>query len=71
MSLVSTLVAWFFAASFLIPLLMDYGAMDFTGTLLRGFVKPLFKLPGRSAIDLVASWIGNCKCWRSADKLPI
>lgn len=60
MSLVSTLVAWFFAASFLIPLLMDYGAMDYTGTLLRGFVKPLFKLPGRSAIDLVASWIGNC-----------
>lgn len=60
MSLVSTLVAWFFAASFLIPLLMDYGAMDYTGTLLRGFVQPLFKLPGRSAIDLVASWIGNC-----------
>lgn len=60
MILVSTLVSWFFMASFLIPLLMDFGAMDYTGTLLRGFVKPLFRLPGRSAIDLVASWIGNC-----------
>lgn len=60
MSLVATLVSWFFVASFLISLLMDYGAMDYTGTVLRGFVKPLFRLPGRSAIDLVASWIGNC-----------
>lgn len=27
--------------------------------MLRGFIKPLFSLPGRSAIDLLASWIGN------------
>jgi len=60
MSLLATLIAWFFAASFLIPLLMDYGVMDYTGTLIRNFTKPLFKLPGRSAIDLVASWVGNC-----------
>ncbi|SKC40670.1 YjiH family protein [Maledivibacter halophilus] len=60
MSLVSTLVSWFFAASFLLPLLIDFGGMDYTGTILRGFVKPLFKLPGRSAIDLITSWIGNC-----------
>lgn len=60
MSLLATLIAWFFAASFLIPLLMDYGVMDYTGTLIRSFTKPLFKLPGRSAIDLVASWVGNC-----------
>lgn len=60
MSLLATLVAWFFAASFLIPLLMDYGVMDYTGTIIRNFTKPLFRLPGRSAIDLVASWVGNC-----------
>ncbi len=60
MSLLATLIAWFFAASFLIPLLMDYGVMDYTGTIIRNFTKPLFKLPGRSAIDLVASWVGNC-----------
>lgn len=57
--LVATLVSWFLAAAFLMPLLMDFGIMDFTGTLLRKIVKPLFTLPGRSAIDLIASWIGN------------
>ncbi|MGD9569482.1 MAG: YjiH family protein [Sedimentibacter sp.] len=60
LSLLETLVAWFFAASFLIPLLMDFGIMDYTGTLVRNFTQPLFRLPGRSAIDLLASWVGNC-----------
>ncbi|MEL7648533.1 MAG: YjiH family protein [Sedimentibacter sp.] len=60
LSLLKTLVAWFFAASFLIPLLMDFGIMDFTGTLVRNFTQPLFRLPGRSSIDLLASWVGNC-----------
>lgn len=59
MSLMATLIVWFFAASYLMPFLMNYGAMDYTGTILRGFVKPLFKLPGRSAVDLVTSWVGN------------
>lgn len=59
MSLMATLIVWFFAASYLMPFLMNYGAMDYTGTMFRGFVKPLFKLPGRSAIDLVTSWVGN------------
>lgn len=60
MGLLCTLIAWFFAASFLIPLLMDYGIMDYTGTLIRNFLWPLFRLPGRSAVDLCASWVGNC-----------
>ncbi len=60
LGLMGTLIAWFFAASFLIPLLMDYGIMDFIGTLIRNFLRPLFRLPGRSAVDLLASWIGNC-----------
>lgn len=41
------------------PYLMNFGIMEFTGTLLRGVIRPLFTLPGRSAIDLLASWIGN------------
>ena len=60
LSLLQTLIAWFFAASFLIPLLMDFGIMEYTGTFIRDFTQPLFKLPGRSAIDLLASWVGNC-----------
>lgn len=60
LSLLQTLIAWFFAASFLIPLLMDFGIMEYTGTFIRDFTQPLFRLPGRSAIDLLASWVGNC-----------
>ncbi len=56
-SLVATLVIWFFAASFLIPFLTKFGAMEFIGTLFRVIVKPLFTVPGRSAIDLTTSWL--------------
>ncbi len=59
MSLMGTLISWWFVAAFLMPLLTEYGIMDFVGTLIRGLLKPLFKLPGRAAIDLCASWIGN------------
>ncbi|GFN36821.1 YjiH family protein [Tepidimicrobium xylanilyticum] len=60
MGLLETLVAWFFAASFLMPFLMDYGLLELVGTILRDFTGPLFKIPGRATIDLLASWIGNC-----------
>ena len=59
LGLLTTLIIWFLVASFLMPFLINFGIMEFTGTLLRGFIKPLFTLPGRSAIDLLASWIGN------------
>ncbi len=57
--LLSMLVMWFLVASFLMPFLLNFGIMDFIGTLIRGVVKPLFTLPGRSAIDLLTSWVGN------------
>lgn len=60
LGLLGTLVAWFFAASFLIPLLMQYGIMEFVGTWLRDFTQPLFRIPGRATVDLLASWVGNC-----------
>lgn len=59
LGLLTTLIMWFLVASFLLPYLINFGIMEFTGTLLRGVIKPLFTLPGRSAIDLLASWIGN------------
>lgn len=59
LGLLTTLIVWFLVASFLMPYLINFGIMEFTGTLLRGVIKPLFTLPGRSAIDLLASWIGN------------
>src|SRR5690625_3336373 len=59
LGLLTTLIMWFLVASFLMPYLMNFGIMEFTGTLLRGVIRPLFTLPGRSAIDLLASWVGN------------
>lgn len=54
-----TLATWFFFSGLFLPLLMDYGSMDYLGTLIRKFMRPLFKVPGRSAIDAIASWIGS------------
>lgn len=53
------LATWFFFSGFFLPLLMEFGLMDFFGTLIRKFMKPLFKVPGRSAIDAIASWVGS------------
>lgn len=53
------LATWFFFSGFFLPLLMEFGSMDYLGTLIRKFMRPLFKVPGRSAIDAVASWIGS------------
>lgn len=53
------LATWFFFSGFFLPLLMEFGSMDYMGTLIRKFMRPLFKVPGRSAIDAIASWIGS------------
>lgn len=59
MNLLGTLLAWFFTASFIMPLLTDFGIMEFAGTMFGGIIYPLFRVPGRSAVDLLASWVGN------------
>jgi nucleoside recognition membrane protein YjiH len=42
-----------------LPFLTDYGLLDFVGTIMRPVYKKLFNLPGRSAVDTLASWIGS------------
>jgi len=59
MDLMFTIFVTFFITCYTIPLISDYGIMDFTGTVFRGLTYPLFKLPGRSTVDLVTSWIGG------------
>lgn len=43
----------------LTPFLMDFGLMDFIGTLLSKFTRPIFKLPGRASVDMLTSWVGT------------
>src|SRR5699024_2954300 len=40
LGLLTTLIVWFLVASFLMPYLINFGIMEFTGTLLRGVIKP-------------------------------
>ncbi|WP_209123520.1 YjiH family protein [Alkalihalobacillus sp. BA299] len=57
--LVPVLTTWFLFAGLLMPLLLQFGLMDFIGTTVRKVMRPLFKLPGRSSIDAAASWMGS------------
>ncbi|WP_232620932.1 YjiH family protein [Virgibacillus salexigens] len=57
--LIPVLTTWFLIAGFLMPLLLNFGLMEFIGTVVRGVMRPLFKLPGRSSIDALASWMGS------------
>ena len=42
-----------------INLFVELGGLEFVGTLARPIMKPLFKVPGRAALDSVASWVGS------------
>ena len=57
--LIPVLMVWFLFASLFMPLLLEFGLMDFIGTMVRKVMHPLFKLPGRSSIDAMASWMGS------------
>ncbi len=42
-----------------LALLVGYGLMEFIGVLVQPIMRPVFKTPGRSAIDAVASFVGG------------
>ncbi|MDS9471503.1 YjiH family protein [Sporosarcina pasteurii] len=56
--LAPVLLTWFLFAGLLLPLLVEFGLMEFFGSLLQKVMRPLFTLPGRSSIDTLASWMG-------------
>lgn len=57
--LMPILVCVFLLAGFLLALLLNYGLLDFFGALMIRLMRPVFDLPGRSALDCVASWLGD------------
>lgn len=59
LELVSGLVIIFAIASFLLPLLLDFGLLEFIGALLTKYMRPIFTVPGRAAVDCITSWIGD------------
>lgn len=56
--LCGTLFCIVLAFSFILPFLTDCGIMEFLGVLLKPVVRPLFHVPGRASVDLIASWFG-------------
>ena len=57
--LIPILICVFLLAGILLALLLNYGLLDFFGALLIRIMRPIFNLPGRSALDCVASWLGD------------
>lgn len=41
------------------PLLLNYGGIDFIGALMEPFMRPVFKVPGKSAVDALASFVSS------------
>ncbi|MDS2173086.1 YjiH family protein [Nesterenkonia sp. CL21] len=57
--LAAFMVTVFFFAGFLLPLLLNFGLLEFAGVMLTKVMRPLFTVPGRSSIDSLASWLGD------------
>ena len=57
--LLTVLVIIFLLAGLLLPLLLDFGLLEFIGALLTKVMRPLFTIPGRAAVDCITSWIGD------------
>lgn len=45
--------------SVFLAFLVDYGLMEFIGVFMRPVMRPIWRTPGRSAIDAVASFVGS------------
>lgn len=57
--LLHVLFSVFLFAGLFLPLLMNFGLLEFFGTMMTRIMRPLFTLPGRSSVDAFASWIGD------------
>ncbi|MGG0718059.1 YjiH family protein [Robertmurraya massiliosenegalensis] len=57
--LVPILFSVFLLAGFLLPLLLNFGLLEFFGALLMRVMRPVFTLPGRASLDCLASWVGD------------
>ena len=57
--LLTILFSIFMFAGLFLPLLLNFGLLEFCGALLTKIMRPIFTLPGRSSIDCITSWLGD------------
>lgn len=58
-SFIGGLYVTFTLGNLILPLLLDFGLLECLGELLRPVMRRLFDVPGRSAVDAVASFVGD------------
>lgn len=53
-------VAWIIpVSSCFMPFLLNYGIIDLVGSLMEPLMRPVFKVPGRSAVNALASFVSS------------
>lgn len=57
--LMPSLLVIFLLATTLLPLLLDFGGVEFIGVYLQPLFKTMFRLPGRASVLTATSWIGS------------
>ncbi len=48
-----------FVGAFFMPFLLNYGAIEMIGALLEPLMRPLFRVPGKAALDATASFVSS------------
>lgn len=56
---IGSLYVTFTVGNLILPLLLNFGLLEFIGNLLKPLMRRVFKVPGRSAVDAVASFVGD------------
>lgn len=59
LNLAPKLIILTFIMSLTAPMLLDFGLVQFVAVYASPVMRPLFKVPGRSAVDCIASWLGS------------
>ena len=57
--LLSVLFIFFLLAGLFLPFLLDYGLVELAGVFLHRILKPLYRIPGSSGVDIIASLLGD------------
>ncbi len=57
--LLPVLFIFFFLASLFLPFLLDYGLVELIGSLFHWCLRPLYRIPGSSGVDIMASLLGD------------
>lgn len=57
--LIGTILSISIIAGAFLPLMTEFGLMEFVGTIVGPIFKKVFKIPGRAAVDCLSSWLGD------------